>query len=74
MRSLHGEYSGGLVAQGKTIVVALQALERLVLLQRRLTPLLTPRIRLDDRFVYLHWFDSCRWTGLLPSEVPGRLA
>ncbi|WP_339650330.1 AraC family transcriptional regulator [Halopseudomonas pelagia] len=36
-----------------------QALERLVLLRRRLTPLLTPRIRLDDRFVYLHWFDSC---------------
>lgn len=36
-----------------------QALERLVLLRRRLSPLLTPRVRLDDSFVYLHWFDSC---------------
>ena len=36
-----------------------QAWERLVLLRRRLCPLMTPRIRLDDRYVYLHWFDSC---------------
>ncbi|MFT6465944.1 AraC family transcriptional regulator ligand-binding domain-containing protein [Halopseudomonas sp.] len=36
-----------------------QALERLVLLRRRVSPLLTPRVRLDDKFVYLHWFDSC---------------
>ncbi|GGD03160.1 AraC family transcriptional regulator [Halopseudomonas salina] len=36
-----------------------QALERLVLLRRRLSPLLTPRFRLDDRYAYIHWFDSC---------------
>ncbi|MCG5511138.1 AraC family transcriptional regulator [Ectothiorhodospira lacustris] len=36
-----------------------QALDRLVLLRRRLSPLLTPRVRVDDRYVYLHWFDSC---------------
>lgn len=36
-----------------------QALDRLTLLRRRLSPLLTPRVRVDDRFIYLHWFDSC---------------
>ncbi len=36
-----------------------QALDRLVMLRRRLSPLVTPRLRLDDRFLYIHWFDSC---------------
>lgn len=36
-----------------------QALQRLVLLRRRLSPLLTPRVRIDERFVYIHWFDNC---------------
>jgi AraC-like DNA-binding protein len=36
-----------------------QALERLVKLKMLLSPLLTPRLRLDEHYAYLVWIDNC---------------
>lgn len=36
-----------------------QALEILLRQQALLTPLLTPRLELDEHFAYLYWLDSC---------------
>ncbi|EPN51236.1 AraC family transcriptional regulator, partial [Pseudomonas syringae pv. actinidiae ICMP 18807] len=36
-----------------------QALEILLRQQALLSPLLTPRLELDEHFAYLYWLDSC---------------
>ncbi|MBC8996959.1 MULTISPECIES: AraC family transcriptional regulator [unclassified Pseudomonas] len=55
-----------------------QALDTLVQQQALLSPLMTPRLLLDERFAYVYWLDSCgageQWRFLLEAGMTSLVA